>query len=166
MLDNSGKILKLIKNNPGIYIREIIKKSKLTNGVVQYHLKKLEKNNQVRSDKRTRYNRYYSTDIPEEEFPIIANIRKKSTQNLLFAIISSKDPTFSDILKKIQKSPSTISWNISRLLKDGIIIKVHNNKKTTYKIKNKHLLKKTLEKEFSKLFKKNLEHSEDIFLAI
>lgn len=165
-MNNSEKILRIITNNPGVYVREIIKKSKLSNGVVQYHLSKLKKNNIIRSDKRTRYNRYYTIDIPEDEFPIIANIRKKSKQSLLFAIITSKDPTFSDIVEKIQKSPSTISWNISGLLKDGIIEKLQKNKKTIYKVKNKKLLKQTLEKEFSKLFSKSLEHDEDIFLAL
>jgi len=165
-MDRTSKILKIIEENPGIHIRGIIKESKFENGVIQYHLRKLEKQDKVKFDKRTRYKRYYTVDVDDEEFPIIANLRKKSKQNLLFAILSSTDPNFEDILKKIKKSPSTTSWNISGLVKDGIVEKIHSKGKTTYKIKDKKLLKKTLEKEFSKLFKDSLEHDEDAFLAL
>lgn len=103
-MNNSEKILKTIQDNPGIYVREIIRKNKLSTGVVQYHLRKLEKNSLIKSDKRPRYRRYYSVDVKEEEFPIIANLRKKSKQTLLFAILSSNDPSFEDILHKIHVS--------------------------------------------------------------
>lgn len=164
-MKNSDKVFKTIQDNPGIYTREIIRKTKLSNGVVQYHLQKLEKMSKIRGDKRTRYKRYYSLDVSEEEYPIIANLRKKTKQNLLFAILSSDDPCFEDVLKKIHKSPSTISWNISGLIKDGIVEKVTKNGRQVYRVKNKALLRKTLEKEFSKLFKNSFEHEEDVFLA-
>jgi predicted transcriptional regulator len=166
LVDNSEKILKTIQDNPGIYVREIMKKNRLSTGVVQYHLRKLERNSLVKSDKRTRYKRYYSVDVKEEEFPIIANLRKNSKQTLLFAILSSDDPSFDDILHKIHKSPSTTSWNISGLIKDGIIEKVSKNQKKIYRVKNKELLRKTLHKEFSKLFHDSMEHDEDVFLSI
>lgn len=164
-MENIDKILQAIQENPGIYTREIIRKTKLSNGVVQYYLRKLENLSRIRGDKRTRYKRYYSVDVSEDEYPIIANLRKKTKQNLLFAILSSDDPCFEDVLKKIHKSPSTISWNISGLIKDGIVEKVTKNGRQVYRVKNKALLRKTLEKEFSKLFKNSFEHEEDVFLA-
>ena len=165
-VDNSEKILKTIQDSPGIYVREIIRKNKLSTGVVQYHLRKLEKNSLIKSDKRSRYKRYYSVEVKEEEFPIIANLRKKSKQTLLFAILSSDDPSFEDILHKIHKSPSTTSWNISGLIKDGIIERVSKNKKKVFRVKNKELLRKTIHKEFSKLFHDSMDHDEDVFLSI
>lgn len=165
-MQNHDLILQTIQNNPGIYTREIIRKTKLSNGVVQYHLRKLEKESKIRGDKRPRYKRYYSVAVDEEEFPIIANLRKKTKQDLLFAVLGSDDPSFEEVLKKIHKSPSTVSWNISGLVKDGILERKTRNGKTVYHIKNKSLLRKTIEKEFSKLFKKSFEHDEDVFLAL
>ena len=165
-MSNSDLILKTIQANPGIYTREIMRKTRLSNGVVQYHLRKLEKQSQIKGDKRTRYKRYYSVDVSEEEFPIIANLRKKSKQSLLFTILSSDDPCFTDVLAKINKSPSTISWNISGLVKDGILETVTKNGKQVYRVKNKDVLRRTLQKEFSKLFKDSFEHDEDVFLAL
>lgn len=165
-MDKDNQILELIQENPGIYVREIVKKTGFANGVVQYHLKKLEKSGRVKIDKRTRYKRYYSVDVNEEEFPVIANLRKKTKQKVLFAILNSGDASFDDVLQKIHKSPSTISWNISGLVDDGILEKVTKNGKKVYHVKNKKLLQKTLEKEFSKLFKNSFEHDEDVFLSL
>ena len=165
-MNKDNQILKLIQENPGIYVREIMKKTGYANGVVQYHLKKLEKNGKLKVDKRTRYKRFYSIDVDEDEFPIIANLRKKTKRNLLFALLSSNDPQFEEILEKIPKSPSTISWNLSGLIQDGILEKVTKNGKKVYHLKNKEMLRKTLQKEFSKLFKDSFEHDEDVFLSL
>ena len=93
-------------------------------------------------------------------------LRKKSKHSLLFAILSSDDPSFEDILHKVSKSPSTTSWNISGLVQDGIIERVSKDRKRVFRIKNKELLRKTLHKEFSKLFHDSMEHDEDVFLSI
>lgn len=164
-MQNREVILNCIKENPGIYSREIIKNTQLANGVVQYHLSKLEKDGKIRSDKRTRYKRYYSVGIKEEEYPIIANLRKETKQKLLFAVLSSNDPCFNDVIEKISKSPSTISWNLSGLVKDGVLEKVTKGGKQVYQVKNKKLLRNILEKEFTKLFKNREGHDEDVFLA-
>ena len=99
-------------------------------------------------------------------FPLLQIFEKKTKQDLLFAVLGSDDPSFDEVLKKIHKSPSTVSWNISGLVKDGILERKARNGKTVYRVKNKALLRKTIEKEFSKLFKKSFEHDEDVFLAL
>ena len=83
-MDRTSQILKIIEENPGIHIRGIIRETKFENGVVQYHLRKLEKQNKVKSEKRTRYKRFYAIDINEEEFPIIENLRKKNKTKFTF----------------------------------------------------------------------------------
>ena len=165
-MDKDIQILKLIQENPGIYVREIVKSTGFANGVAQYHLGKLEKNGKIKADKRTRYKRYYSAEVEEDEFPIIANLRKKTKQKVLFAILNSTDPCFEEVLQKINKSPSTISWNISGLVDDGVLERVTKKGKKIYRVKNKKLLRKTLQKEFSKLFKNSFEHDEDVFLSL
>ena len=163
-MDRTTKILEFIRKNPGTYTRQITKSLKLSNGVVQYHVEKLEKMGKIRIDKRTRYKRHYSIDVDTKEFPIIANLRKKSKQKLIFAILSANEPNFEEIVHKMHQSPSTVHWNLSGLLDDGILEKVTKDRKTIYRIKNKKLLKKTFENELSKLFKDSFEHTEDVFM--
>ena len=144
----------------------MIEKTNLENGVIVHYLDKLEKEGKIKSRKYTRYKRYYSLNIDEEEFDIIRNLRKPTKKKILFYIIVKSNPTFKEIVSNTNKSPSTISWNLSELIKNDIIEKFKNDDNLCYKIKNIGLLKHTFRKEFSKLLTTKNEHSEDIFLAL
>ena len=158
--------MKIIQNNPGIHVRGIINETSLENGVIVYHLEKLEKAGKIKSKKYTRYKRYYSLDIDEDEYDIIRNLRKPTKKEILLFIIVKGNTSFKEILSKTHKSQSTISWNLSELVNNNVIEKYEKNKKRFYRIKNVNLIKRTFRKEFSKLLDNEKEHSEDIFLAL
>ena len=160
------KILKTIQNTPGIHVRGLIKETGFENGVIVHYLRQLEEQGKIRSQKRTRYLRYYPADVAEEEFPVIRNMRKPTKKQVLFQILVEGTPSFQDLTLKVNKSPGTISWNLTNLIDEGIIEKCKKNGKQCYKIKDKKLFKKTFQKEFSKLFDEKTEHAEDIFLAL
>lgn len=159
-------ILNTVKDNPGIHVRGMIEETGLENGVIAYYLDKLEKEGRIKSRKYTRYRRFYSLDIDEEEFDIIRNLRKPTKKKILFYIIVKGSPTFREIVSNTDKSPATISWNLSELIRNDIIMKFKKQGMVCYKIKNTELLKHTFRKEFSKLLDNKNEHSEDIFLAL
>ena len=138
----------------------------LENGIIVHYLEKLEKQGRIKSRKYTRYKRYYSLDIDEEEYDIIRNLRKPTKKEILLYIVVKGSTSFKEISSKIHKSPSTVSWNLSELINNNVIERFEQNGKTFYRIKNIKLLKRTFRKEFSKLLDDKKEHSEDIFLAL
>ena len=159
-------ILKTIRENPGIHVRGLIDVTGLENGVITHHLDKLEKQGRVHSRKYSRYKRYYSLDVAEEEFEIIRNLRKPTKKKILFYIIVQGSPTFKEIVLKVNKSPATVSWNLSEMIRNNVIEKQKKNNKVCYKVKDNKLLKLTFRKEFAMLLNEKREHSEDIFLAL
>ena len=165
-MKRSDFILQTIQSNPGIHVRGLIDKTHLKNGVITHYLEQLEKQGKIKSKKYTRYKRYYSLDIDEDEYDIIRNLRKPTKKEILLFIIVKGNTSFKEILSKTHKSPSTISWNLSELVNNGVIEKYEKNKKRLYRIKNVNLIKRTFRKEFSKLLDNEKEHSEDIFLAL
>lgn len=126
----------------------------------------MEKEGKIRSKKYSRYRRYYSPDVDEDEFDIIRNLRKPTKKKILFTVIVHGSANFKDIVSRIDKSPATVSWNLSELVSSNMIEKYKQDNKTFYKIKNMKLLKHTFQKEFSKLLDEKEEHSEDIFLGL
>lgn len=160
------KVLKTIEANPGIHVRGLIKETGFENGVILHYLRQLEDYGKVKSQKRPKYRRYYPIDVTEEEFPIIRNMRKPTKKDVLFKILVEGMPSFKDLTIKIDKSPGTLSWNLSALIEEGVIEKCKKNGKQCYKVKDKELFKNTFQKEFSKLFNEKAEHAEDIFLAL
>lgn len=165
-MDRISIIAKIIQNNPGIHVRGIMNETELENGVIVHHLEKLEKQGKIKSKKYTRYKRYYSLDIDEDEYDIIRNLRKPTKKEILLFIVVKKNASFKEILSKTHKSPSTVSWNLSELINNNVIEKYEKDRKTFYRVKNMKLLKHTFRKEFSKLLDDKKEHSEDIFLAL
>ena len=162
----SNALLQTIQSNPGIHLRGLIDDTGLENGVITHHLSKLEKEGKIKSKKYSRYRRYYSLDVEEEEFDIIRNLRKPTKKKIIFIIIVHGSTNFKDIVSRIDKSPSTVSWNLSELISNDVIERYRQDSKTFYKIKNMKLLKRTFQKEFSKLLDEKEEHSEDIFLGL
>ena len=165
-MKRSDLILQTILHNPGIHVRSLIEQTGLENGVLTHYLDKLEKDGKIKSKKYSRYKRYFSLEIDEEEYDIIRNLRKPTKKKILFVIMIQSNSTFRKIVSQVKRSPATVSWNLSELIKNDIIEKVNKDKTTYYKIKNIGLLKHTFRKEFSKLLNDKKEHSEDIFLAI
>jgi predicted transcriptional regulator len=165
-LNRSNIILKTIQNNPGIHIKGLMDKTKLANGVITHYLTKLERQGVVKSQKQTKHRRYYPLDVTDSEYSIIRNLRKPTKKKIIFQILVEGNPDFKELTLKVKKSPGTISWNLSELIKEGVIEKCEKDNKQCYKIKDIKLLKHTFQKEFSKLLDEKFEHSEDIFLAL
>lgn len=156
----------MIQENPGINLSNLMKKTNLETGVITHYLNQLEQQGIIKSQKASKHRRYYDVDVFEEEYPIIRNIRKPTKKQILFMIIVEGTPTFKKLALKINKAPSTVSWNLSELVNEGVVEKCTQNGKECYRIKDRELFKKTLQKEFSRLFDDHMEHSEDIFLAL
>lgn len=165
-MDRKTLISRLIEQNPGIYQSELARKSGLEHGVLIHYLDKLEKQGTIKSQKSDKYKRYYPLDVKEDELLIMRNIKKKSKKDLLFTIIIRGEPTFQELLQSVEKSPSTTSWNLSGLIKEGVIEKCSVNEKETYRIKDRDLFKKFFQERFPEIFDKKYEHAEDIFLAL
>jgi predicted transcriptional regulator len=165
-LDRGSWLIKLIEQNPGIHQAKLERKSGLEHGVLNHYLDKLEKQGVIKSQKSDKYRRYYLPEVKEDELCIMRNIKKKSKKDLLITIITHGSPTFRELVENVGKSPSTISWNITGLIKDGIIEKCKINEKETYRIKNRELVREFFQKRFPEVFDEKYEHAEDIFLAL
>ena len=81
------KIIHFIIKFPGVRYRELMRLTGLSNGVLTYHLNKLDHSGIVKIDRiNNRVTRYYSSDISDEESKILAILRQKSTRSVLLFI--------------------------------------------------------------------------------
>jgi predicted transcriptional regulator len=134
----TNTILIAIIQNPGIRYRELLRLTDLSNGVLAYHLKKIEKSRRimvVRQNKKT--TRYYSLGIPTGDVLIIGHIRHSTTRRrILTFILEQRVCTFNSIVEHISKAPSTISWHLKALIGEKIV-SIQNNeydKRSLYRL--------------------------------
>lgn len=120
--DIDESLLVCIDRNPGVRYRELLRISRLGNGVLTYHLSTLERIGKIRVDrKRSKITRYYLTDVPYEDTDLIGQMRNKMTRQLILFILEHDRCTFGEIVENSGKAPSTISWHLSRLRDAGVI---------------------------------------------
>ena len=145
MIDRSQKLQELIDDNPGIQFREIMRSSGLKNGVLSHYLKKLEDHGVVKVVRGPRQVRFYSPNITEEESIVIKALRKQTPRDLLLSLIKEDGLEFSQLVKEVKKSPSTVSLYLSQIVADGLVeVKIVELKKR-YHIKVRQLVDKLVE---------------------
>ena len=145
MIDRSQKLQELIDDNPGIQFREIMRSSGLKNGVLSHYLKKLEDGGVIKVMRGPRQVRFYSPDITEEESTVITALRKETPRALLLALIKEDGLEFSQLVKEVKKSPSTVSLYLSQIVADGLVEIKFVELKKRYHIKVREIMDKLIE---------------------
>ena len=145
MIDRTQKLQTLIDDNPGIRFREIMRSSGLKNGVLSYYLKKLEVTGVVKVVRGPRQVRFYSPSITEEESIVIKALRKETPRALLLALIKEDGLEFSQLVKEVKKSPSTVSLYLSQIVADGLVEIKFVELKKRYHIKVREIMDKLIE---------------------
>ena len=162
MTDRDSQIQQIIEKTPGIQFREIMRSSGLKNGVVSHYLGKLEKNGIVKVVRGPRQARFYPPQITEDESIVIKALRKQTPRDLLLALIENDGLEFSELVKQVKKSPSTVSLYLSQLVDDGLVEIKFVELKKGYHIKARDLIDKLIEDYRPSLLEKPTSGFEDI----
>ena len=166
MTDRDLQIQQIIEQNPGIQFREIMRTSGLKNGVLSHYLGKLEKNGIIKVIRGPRQVRFFPPRITEDESIVIKALRKQTPRDLLLALITEDGLEFSELVKKVKKSPSTVSLYLSQLVADKLVeIKILNLKKR-YHIKARELVDKLIEDYRPRILEKPTSGFEDIINSL
>jgi predicted transcriptional regulator len=115
------KLLLCIDENPGIRYRELLRLINFSNGVLSYHVNKLEKLDLVNVERKNRLTRFYPRNISNEIMGILGNLRNQTSYEII-KLVNERGPiSQQEIVKYTRKAASTISWRMKKLLDDNII---------------------------------------------
>ena len=162
MTDRDSQLQQIIEQNPGIQFREIMRSSGLKNGVLSHYLGKLEKSGIIKVTRGPRQSRFYPPQITEEESIVIKALRKQTPRDLLLALIQNDGLEFSELVKAVKKSPSTVSLYLSQIVDDGLVEIRFVQLKKRYHIKARDLIDKLIEDYRPSLLEKPTSGFEDI----
>ncbi|MGH1569074.1 MAG: winged helix-turn-helix transcriptional regulator [Nitrosopumilus sp.] len=147
------KLTELIEKNPGIQFRDIMRQTKLKNGVLSHHLRILEKTESILVERVPRQTRFYPRNFSEEESKVAKALRRKTPRDIICTLMlndaensDKKDLKFSQIVNNVSKSPSTVSIYLSQLLVDKIVkTALGHDRKKRYRLLNKKLIDRLIE---------------------
>ena len=162
MTNRDSQIQQIIEQNPGIQFREIMRSSGLKNGVLSHYLGKLEKHGVIKVVRGPRQTRFFPPHITELESTIIKALRKETPRALILALIEDEGLEFTQLVKAVKKSPSTVSLCLSQLVTDDLVeIKFIDFKKRYY-IKARDVIDKLIEDYKPNFIEKSVSGFEDI----
>ena len=166
-IERSVQLFDIIEKNPGIQFRELMRFTGLKNGVLSYHLGKLERAGSVQVHRRSRETRFFPLEITEYESKVIKALRRETPRSIIQALILSDNKlTFSQIVNQVSKSPSTVSFYLSQLNEDKIVEQVLSDRKRKFQIKDKIVVDKLIEDFRPGLLDKPTSGFEDVMNSL
>src|SRR5947209_18484874 len=118
----------------------------MKNGVLSYHVKKLEENGTVKIERKSGRTRFYPLFVTKEESILIRNLRQETPRRILLALLNDYTLSFSNIVDKVRKSPSTVSTYLSQLIEDKIVETKSIELKKVFYIKNIDMVREIIQK--------------------
>lgn len=115
------ELLLCIDENPGIRYRELMRLIKFPNGVLSYHIDKLEKMDLVNVERKSRITRFFPRNISNDIMGILGNLRSQTSYEIIKLLYEKGPISQQEIIKNTRKAASTISWQMKKLLDDNII---------------------------------------------
>lgn len=113
-----------VKDNPGIHLREIDRIAGIPLGTIRYHLRVLEKKKLITVRKEGKYMRYYAKgEIDRSDKDRLAVLRKELPRTIILFLMEYPDSSHKEITEVLDVAPSTISYHMKRLIKDGMVDK-------------------------------------------
>lgn len=137
------KIYSYILKHPGIHLRDLSRKLNISVYNLSYHINILEKNEAIKIVKVNNFSRYYVTHtVSNGDKVVLGFLRQKTTRNILLIILYNIAASQQQICDLLQKSPSTIHFQINRLLEKEIITIAPAGKGIVHRMINPRVLKK------------------------
>lgn len=124
------KLLTCIDENPGIRYRELLRMTNSSNGVLSYHINKLEKMELVTVERRSRMTRIFPRNISNDITGLMGFLRNQTSYEIIKLVHDRGPISQQEIIKYTCKAASTISWHMKKLMQDNIVC--IKNKNTIY----------------------------------
>jgi len=136
-LETRRKIYNLIEKKPGLHKREIARAVGMSLSTIDYHLHYMEKRGLVEARIDGKYKRYFvKKDGRKEDRKIFSMLRQEVPRRILIFLLSHPKAIHKEICHHIGKAPSTISFHMKKLVKEGLVEELSMGKEKAYVVKN------------------------------
>ncbi|EQB69642.1 MAG: transcriptional regulator, ArsR family [Thermoplasmatales archaeon Gpl] len=116
-------LIHIIESEPGLHFRALQRKTGMAVGQLEYHLYKLEKEDEIMIRKDGRYKRYFLIASSDNTRKILGyHLRNKVSRNVIMLLLRKKEMNLETLNEKI-KDAQKLNDAIKVLLSDNIIIR-------------------------------------------
>lgn len=137
ILEHPGRleVYERVKADPGMHFQDIAQRVDFGASTLNYHLRVLERNEYVTRVKDGRYVRFFdakSGAYSRDRKQAASTLRNATTAAIASYIVQHPGVVQRDLAKEFRIAPSTVSWHVDRLRKEGLVDKQRDQHFTRY----------------------------------
>lgn len=104
-------LIKIVRQNPGIHYRELLRASGLGYATIEHHLALLERLGLLRADRLGGFTRYYNSYVSKTDMELLYCLKQRTCGEIIRLLLDDTRGsfTFQKIVQMIGKAPSTVS---------------------------------------------------------
>lgn len=150
ILETRRKICSLIVQNPGLHLSKIAHMLDLSIPLTDYHLRYLEKNNEIIAvkDEKRYFKRYYirGSGIDNQEKKLLEILGKKIPLKIVVLLLKHSHLKHNEIVKHLNMSSSKLSYHLTMLVNNEIIGMIPYGEDKGYRLNNRDEIIRILKK--------------------
>lgn len=138
-------LIKIVRQNPGVHYRELLRAIGLGYGTLERQLALLERLGLLRADRAGGFTRYYNSDVSKTDMELLHYLRRRAYREIIRLLLDDASYAFTiqKIAQMIGKAPSTVSVQLWRLIDHKV---VSFDEKRGYTVNNKQTIKRLISK--------------------
>jgi predicted transcriptional regulator len=123
MSHQRDRILDRIATHPGEHFNELVRALELAPGQVQYHIRRLKRQNRVIEESLYGRTHYYHPSYDESERRAIAVLRRETARDILFYLLENQESGPEEVAEAIDIARSTLEWHLGHLVEQNLVQK-------------------------------------------
>ncbi len=140
-LETRRRIYTAISLNPGLHFRELQRQLEISTGLLDYHLKYMEKKELIVSRRDGSYLRYYARNqVPRDMKELLPFLRQEITRTILIYLLQNPGAMHGDILQNLTISGATLSYHLKKMTAAGIVERNRVGRESRYTVKNPEMV--------------------------
>ena len=138
-------LIKIVRQNPGVHYRELLRASGLGNGTLQHQLALLERLGLIKAHRSGGFTRYYNSDVSKTDVELLYYLKPRAYREIIRLLLDDASGAFrfQKIVQMVGKAPSTVSVQLGRLIDHKVI---SFDEKRGYTVNNKPAIKRLISK--------------------
>lgn len=130
--ETRARIDELVSDSPGRTLTELAEELETPISTVRHHVRVLERERIIVTRKLRGKRRFYPLGVENEE--LAAALEEEATAPIIDALHEQGRATVGDIVDRVEKSYSTVSYHLSRLVEEDLVVQEREGRHTVSRL--------------------------------
>ena len=144
MTETKTRVRSHVEATPGVHFNAVSRNLDIATGQTQYHLRRLLRDDSIRSLEVCGRTHYFPTGYSEREQAAIALLRRETTRELVLLLLDRGSAHPDELAAAAGIARSTVEWHLSNLIEYDLAEKEYDGRAVSVRLTRPELLRELL----------------------